>query len=127
MTGRIQFSFLKMAPMIIVMAAIFFFSHQPGDYFALPPLRGLDKVLHAIAYGVLAGTVILALPPAQEKHSLNRSAILAIAICLAYGISDEIHQLYIQGRCASLWDVVADLVGSSAVIGGWRRLRLKGR
>jgi VanZ family protein len=127
MTGRSEFSFLKMAPMIIVMAAIFFLSHQPGDSLPLPPFWGLDKLLHAIAYGVLAGAVILALPPPQDKHSRNRIAILAIAICLVYGISDEIHQLYIQGRSASLWDVVADMVGSSAVIGGWRRLRLQGR
>jgi VanZ family protein len=106
----------KMAPMLVVMGAIFFLSHQPGDFVNLPGIFGLDKLLHAIAYGVLAGAVLFALAPGNK----NRICLLAMVICLVYGISDETHQFFIPGRQASGWDIAADFVGSLIVVVPWR-------
>ena len=107
--------------MISVMGIIFYLSHQPGDFVLLPSFKGLDKVMHVLAYGVLSVTFLYGQRP-FVKHS-NRMVIslMAVLFCIAYGISDEYHQTFIPGRFASLWDVVADGVGALLTAGIWLR------
>jgi VanZ family protein len=108
--------------MIGTMGMIFYLSHHPGDAFKLPEIWNIDKVLHALAYGFLAVTVIWAFPPRVRKQSPDRIVAGVLCICLIYGISDEVHQSFIPGRFASSLDVVADVVGSMGVVFLWRRM-----
>lgn len=39
--------------------------------------------------------------------------IVSVVFCLAYAIFDEIHQIFVPGRVASVKDVFVDLAGSS--------------
>jgi VanZ family protein len=112
---------LRVVPMLAVMGTIFFISHQPGDSFELPEIINLDKLLHGIAYGVLAATVLYATPLKLRKKSLSFTAVLAMSTCLLYGISDEFHQSFIPGRYPSIWDIIADLLGAALVVWLWRR------
>jgi len=107
--------------MLVVMGTIFFLSHQPGDSFELPGLFNFDKLLHGVAYGVLAATVLFAAPMELRKRSLFFTAALAMAVCLLYGISDEFHQSFIPGRYPSIWDIIADLLGATVVVWLWHR------
>jgi len=107
--------------MLAVMGTIFFLSHQPDYFVKLPDIFSFDKLLHAVAYGVLAATVLFAAPTELRKKSPSFTAVLAMIICLLYGISDEFHQSFIPGRYASIWDVAADLLGAAVVVWFWRR------
>ena len=46
-----------------------------------------------------------------------RSIAIAIAICVLYAISDEVHQLFVLGRCGQVRDVILDGFGSMVGIG----------
>ena len=111
----------RIVPMLVVMGTIFFLSHQPGDSFELPDIFNFDKLLHGVAYGVLAATVLFAAPMELRKKSLFFTAALAMAVCLLYGISDEFHQSFIPGRYPSIWDIIADFLGATVVVWLWRR------
>jgi len=74
-------------------------------------IDNFDKVAHMILYfgfGILLHFTF--------RHSDNLtlrkySPVVAIFIGVAYGISDEIHQMYVPGRTSSFDDIVADGIG----------------
>lgn len=119
-------SHLRIAPMIFIMGAIFFLSHQPGDSLKLPLFYGADKVAHFIAYGVLAVTIVFAHKNWQTMN-LRTLNIRVFTVVLLYGMSDEYHQSFIPMRYSSMADVVADCCGGLAVIMlcAWWRSRWK--
>jgi VanZ family protein len=89
---------------------IFFLSSIPGK--AMPPIPALqyDKVIHALVYFVLGVLFCLAL---RQTSSMPTRRIVALAafLSLAYGLSDEFHQLFVPGRSADLYDALADGIG----------------
>ncbi len=124
--------FVRAAPMIIVMGAIFYLSHQPAEQLDLPDIPYIDKVGHFLLYAALALT-ILYVP--SRRLRLTRPELVAGAafvMCVLYGISDEFHQSFIPGRFAGLDDVIADACGAFSVCLFWlaaqhRRNRKDGR
>ncbi len=44
-------------------------------------------------------------------------AYLAVLLASLYGVSDEVHQAYVPGRSADLFDWVADTVGAGVGVG----------
>ena len=59
------------------------------------------------------------------KIKLSSQIIIAFAVVFLYAVSDEIHQIFVQGRACRLSDVIIDTVGSStgmAIIVGIRRI-----
>jgi hypothetical protein len=112
--------YARFIPMVCIMGIIFYLSHQPGDFVQLPQFPGSDKLAHATAYGFLAGTFLYSLqsfPGACNKK--NVAAIIVVALCVLFGLSDEYHQSFIPGRFVSFWDVVADGFGAFSVVGYW--------
>jgi len=114
---------LRILPMILVMGIIFFLSQQPGDSLDLPNIPDLDKVLHALVYGVLAATTLFAILPEKRVSKPGRVSLAVILFCILYGISDELHQAFVPGRMPDFLDLVADTVGSVISVGGWRMIR----
>jgi len=105
--------------MVTTMGMIFFLSHQPGDFNQLPQFMGVDKLLHSIAYGILAGVFLYGLHP--FIHDSNRAVvgIIVVLFCVLFGLSDEFHQAFIPGRFVSAWDVAADCFGALFVVCVW--------
>lgn len=62
---------------------------------------GLRKVAHAAEFAILAALLVRAL----------RRTGWAIALGIAYAISDEIHQSFVEGRQGTVLDVGIDSVG----------------
>ncbi len=87
---------------------IFWLSSTPdaGGVFGFLP-SGSDKALHGGAFMILAGLLTLA----------TGRPLLSAALALGYGVSDEVHQLFVPGRTADIADLFADAVG--AAIGAW--------
>jgi VanZ family protein len=91
---------------------IFVLSSIPGE--ALAPVQlfvGVDKAAHASVYAVLGACVLLA---ARRTWNLSSrtGVLLAAALAAGYGITDELHQLFVPGRSADGLDVVADGLGA---------------
>ncbi|BDG01576.1 VanZ family protein [Anaeromyxobacter oryzae] len=94
-------------------AAIFWVSNQSNPFPFVPSgILSHDKLLHAGAYAGLAFLVRLALAGTR----LRRPAALAVALAIAslYGVSDELHQLFVPNRQCDVWDWAADTLGALA-------------
>jgi len=104
-------------PVLGVMALIFWGSSQPSEdlpgLFAIPHL---DKVAHLIEYGVLGLT--LARPLGRSLRGYALIAAVA-AIALAYGVTDEVHQISVPGRDFSIMDMTVDLIGAALGAACW--------
>jgi VanZ family protein len=109
------FGVWRWAVVAAYMAAVFIVSGRPGP--DLPPVAHADKLLHAAAYGVMAGLAAWALANGRLREVSGRVALLAWAIAAAYGSSDEWHQFFVPGRQSDWRDLVADAVGAAAVAG----------
>jgi len=100
------------------MAALFFASSGPGV--ELPPGRSVDKVLHAGAYGVLAGLAAWALTRGALRSATGPVLLAAWLLATAYGATDEFHQYFVPGRSADVADLLADALGALAAAGAIR-------
>ncbi len=93
-----------------------------------PSLPGLDKLAHAAVYALLAflaARAFATLPVFKDPRLLPGAAVVFAAL---YGLSDELHQTFVPGRSADVWDLAADLAG--AVAGALiyrRRVSFRGR
>ena len=65
---------------------------------------------HFMEYCVLGALLTNAL---SCHKSLKRAALFAICLALTYGITDEIHQLFVPTRSSDPMDCVFDLLGGS--------------
>ena len=111
--------------MIGVMGLIFSLSGVAGDNIPLPDVVNLDKVLHAVVYGILAVTVFFALPEQQYRTHPWKISLLVVLFCALYGISDEFHQSFIPNRCPSVLDLLADATGAAIAALAWYRVRYR--
>ena len=69
------------------------------------------KICHFSEYFLLGLFVLLSLR--LSNVSVNKCIIITIVFCLFFSISDEIHQMYIEGRSPLILDCFIDTMGSS--------------
>ena len=91
----------------LIMTIIFLLSHQPRVMDGLPPITGLDKLLHFAAYFVLAMSWIIAF----SKNNISNLNLKTGILSLLYAFSDEFHQTFVPTRAFEVLDLVADGVG----------------
>ena len=91
-------------PPLALMALIFFLSAQPDLNSGLGMWDTvLRKLAHMVEYGLLWLLWWRALGYGHPGPS--------IAIAIAYAMSDEFHQSFVEGRHGSPWDVAIDSLG----------------
>jgi VanZ family protein len=76
-----------------------------------------DKLAHMGAYAVLGVLVVLGLAGRLPVRLTWRLAVSAVLVTTLYGVSDELHQMFVPGRSADVFDVVADAGGAIAAVG----------
>lgn len=104
-------------PAVIWMAVIFILSHQPGSGLnaVLPffqrwfPLMKSFNWGHFVSYFVLALTFYWAVTP---RHARWRGKVLAVLLSVLYGITDELHQVFVPDRTADWMDIRNDAIGA---------------
>lgn len=124
--------FIKLLLLITWMTIIYFFSSQPAD----DSLNESNSLLEAIAYVfnisdvdvfvARFGPFIRNLAHFGEFFLLglimyinvieytNRNVLLlTIIVCALYAASDEVHQLFVDGRVGTFSDVVIDSLGAT--------------
>ena len=105
--------------LIFYMSLIFYFSSQEKIAFLdKKPFSYIkifkDKILHIIEYFVL---VFLTQNAFKTNKFLNKNLFLySILFSTLYGISDEFHQLFVFGRYFSIFDMLADFIGSCLIL-----------
>ncbi len=81
------------------------------------PGRVSDKALHGLAYAGLSALIVWALARGDWRAVRFRTVVAAVVACAAYGVSDEIHQLFVPARQADLKDLAADVTGAALAAG----------
>lgn len=102
-------------PVYLYALAIFLSSHQSRLEMPIK-IIGLDKILHFIAYGVLAGLIYRACRSSRKIFIFQKAYFISAIGSILYGFSDEFHQFYIPGRRTSEWDFMADALGAIVAI-----------
>ena len=110
----------RFAPPLLLMAVIFFLSAQPDLDSGLGILDTiLRKLAHLVEFGLLA---VL-----WWRAFGFRAAPAAATIAIAYAISDEYHQSFVEDRVGSPIDVLIDTAGVAVAMLLAVRLRAKRR
>lgn len=73
----------------------------------------IRKCAHFTLYFILGVLAYLTL----TSYSDSRPVIYLIIFCFLYACSDEIHQMFLDGRTAKILDISIDTLGSSISIG----------
>ncbi len=72
-----------------------------------------DKIAHFCFYFVLSGLAYRAFLLQEKIQPLRRhAAISAVLFTILYGITDEVHQLFVWGRTSDFLDVAVDALGA---------------
>lgn len=93
---------------IFYMGMIFYFSSKssisvPIDFW------GVDKIAHLLFYIPLSFLFYISFSASGIKRHVF---ILSVLFSCLYGISDELHQIFVPGRIASIGDFMADSIGA---------------
>lgn len=111
--------YLAWAALAIYSLLIFIGSSIPGDRVRLDE-HGIDKLLHAGEYLIHSLLLFISL---RFIPKIGRSAVfwLAAAGSSLYGLSDEIHQMFVPLREFDLLDILSDTSG--AIVGSYLMFR----
>lgn len=108
-----RFLFLLLA--MVWAGIIFYLSSQPViDTPMLFP--GQDKLFHLIAFGLL-GFLLMGAMKTTSSGYLTGQVWFTAALVASYGVLDEVHQYFVPGRTAEIYDALADATGG--LLGAW--------
>ena len=113
------------APVVAYGAGVYYLSSQ-----SVPPVAGRlpDYIAHPLEYLGLTLLVVRALNGGFLAPISQLTQFTAIALTVIYAISDEIHQLHVPRRTASLKDVLSDTLGAVLAVGVAEAIqRVRGR
>jgi VanZ family protein len=110
----------RFGPPLALMALIFFLSAQPDLNSGLGVWDTvLRKLAHMLEYGVLWFLWLRALGYRAPAPAV------AAAIAAAYATTDEVHQVFVEGRHGSPLDWAIDCAGIALAWLVWSRLRVR--
>jgi VanZ family protein len=99
-------------PILLWCGVIFVLSSIPGSsYPSIHLIVHQDKIIHAGFYAVFCWLSHRALLHQPNTVLARTSLFMALVATIAYGCSDEYHQLYVAGRSADIMDMLADTTG----------------
>ena len=86
-----------------------------------------DKSGHSIGYALLAVVLLRAFARGRLSGVTWTAGLAAIGLATMYGVSDEFHQSFVQGRHGTPVDVLIDAVGVALAIALHSRRRATAR
>ncbi|MFQ6113914.1 MAG: VanZ family protein [bacterium] len=97
-------------PAILWALVIFFFSSLPSSAVKSLSPQLDDLVLHFIEFSIFGFLLTRAI--IQNPHRISWKLCIVVALIgIVYAASDETHQLFVQGRFATVSDFLADSIG----------------
>ena len=106
---------LYLAPAILWASLIFFLSSQESLPTVMASFPGMDKLVHATFYAILAGLLLFA-----ARKPSPRAMTYAVLLTSLYGVTDEFHQYFVPGRSCDVLDWCADTTGAAVCMVIWR-------
>ncbi|MBL7130032.1 MAG: VanZ family protein [Candidatus Omnitrophica bacterium] len=99
-------------PVLLYAILIFSISSIPGP--ELPQNLILsDYLLHILEYLPFGFLMFRAIRNTRSNFTLRKIFISSAILVILYAASDELHQLFIPGRYASLLDLLCDGIGAA--------------
>ncbi len=118
---RLYYSLPGWVLTVVVSLAILYLTLVPRPLpdVDLPLFPGVDKLVHAIMFGGLAGAVVLDWSRWRGRVSLSVGCLVVAALVSTFagGIIELLQLMMALGRGCELWDFVAD--GAGAFLGAW--------
>lgn len=101
-------------PLLLYSGLIFYLSSmsQPVHPGLVAEFSLWDKVVHVFEYFILSFFVLRVL----RFYKVKKCYLYAVIIAVLYGVTDEVHQLFVPGRLFSVWDMAANAVGALLII-----------
>jgi len=118
MSGVVRF----WLPVLVCMGFIFYASSIPGQNIPLVFLNQ-DIAFHLIVYLVLGFLYARALKNTYTGMAAAKIILFTVIFGVVYGVTDELHQVFVPYRTVSGLDVLNDGIGS--LIGSLTQLFLK--
>ena len=109
--NRTRIFFWYWLPLFVYAGFIFFLSSLPIR--ADLDVPDLDKVMHLGEYLVFGVLLSRAIEKSFPQDTLAKYYLWIILLSFLYGISDEVHQLFVKSREFSFWDAFADTIGAA--------------
>jgi VanZ family protein len=114
---------LRWLPVVLWIAVILGLSSIPNLGSAPAPFPGVDKLVHMSEFAILGFLLARAL---RIQRRPVWKIVLRVSLCgVLIGGADEWYQLHVPGRMSDLYDVVADVLGTT--LGGLFWLYLQRR
>ena len=105
--------FLKYAlPVIIWMIFIFYISSLSHPPTPGPGVSYFGEFSHFIEYFILSFLFLRMF----NGYNLKNGLLLAILFSILYGLTDEIHQLFVPYRTFEIKDLIIDSLGASVIL-----------
>ena len=105
---------LSIAIVIFLALFIFYMSSLPGEKISvgigIPILSWETIAYHFVIFSALCFFICFSI--IRGKLQRKYLILLAIAITIIYGASDELHQLFVPGRFCDIVDVLIDSFGA---------------
>ncbi len=98
-------------PIVLYSFLVYFMSSLELDRIPKFTILGFDKLIHLTEYFVYVVFMLIALETFEKIKTKRQMIFIAILISMLFGISDEIHQYFVQGRSCSIFDFIADSLG----------------
>ena len=92
-------------------------SQPPEELMEVIDWGQIDKVFHLVEYTVLGVLLARALSYSLRRILPTFAWIIAFAIAVLFGVSDEWHQSFVLGRHSSISDWIFDIIGSAIGVG----------
>ena len=98
-------------PVLLYAGFIFYLSSIP--YAGIAVQMNLS-LIHIPEFFILSYLIFRAI--SREKTDIRHAIILAIVVSSFYGVTDEIHQIFVPGRAFSVFDIIFNFIGSSLIL-----------
>ena len=90
-------------------------------------IPGSDKVVHGVEFAVLGALLARALAIVRPGRPPAAALLPAALLATGFGLSDEIHQLFVPERAFEWGDLLADAVGGGIGAAAWIAWRVRRR
>jgi VanZ family protein len=99
-------------PSFLWMGLIFYLSSRTGGqlHSMFPILKSFDWG-HLVAYFILSIFFALGI---TKTTKTKKWGLIALSLCVIYGITDEYHQSFVPSRTPDIFDLINDTIGAGA-------------
>ncbi len=113
-------------PVLLWLLFIFISSYLLRDNSIGRSFAHIDKVVHFFEFGILGFLIVRAIYYSSASREMFRAVLFSFGVTVFIAGFDELHQIYVPHRTASLFDFSSDIAGIfTALIVFWLIARNK--